>query len=111
VLESVVALGRERVPVAFGLESPASPEALLRISAAMCVRAGLDPAQAWEGLTTTAAAVAGVGARVGKLAAGCDADIVLWSGDPLQLTSKVESVFIGGVQHETKGGAGHGGAH
>ncbi len=111
VLESVVALGRERVPVAFGLESPASPEALLRISAAMCVRAGLDPAQAWEGLTTTAAAVAGVGARVGKLAAGCDADIVLWSGDPLQLTSKVESVFIGGVQHKTKGGAGHGGAH
>jgi imidazolonepropionase-like amidohydrolase len=70
----------------------------------MCVRAGLDPALAWEGMTTTAAAVAGVASRVGKLAAGCDADIVLWSADPLELASKVESVFIAGERQT-------GGAH
>ena len=104
VLASVVSLGKERVPVAFGLEAPAVPEASLRLSAAMCVRAGLDPALAWEGMTTTAAAVAGVASRVGKLAAGCDADIVLWSADPLELASKVESVFIAGVRQT-------GGAH
>lgn len=104
VLDSVTALGRERVPLAFGLESPQSPEASLRISAALCVRAGLDATLAWEGLTTTAAALAGVGARVGKLAPGYDADIVLWNGDPLELSSRALTVFIGGIRHD-------GGAH
>ncbi|MCY3001073.1 MAG: amidohydrolase family protein [Planctomycetota bacterium] len=104
LLDSVTALGRERVPLAFGLESPDWPEASLRISAALCVRAGLDATMAWEGLTTTAAALAGVGARVGKLAPGYDADIVLWNGDPLELSSRAVTVFIGGVRHD-------GGAH
>ena len=34
--------------------------------------------------------------RVGSLAVGKDADIVLYRGDPLQITSPVEMVFIEG---------------
>lgn len=98
VLDSVTALARERVPLGFGLDAPEVAEGGLRLSAALCIRAGLDPTVAWEGLTTTAAGIAGVGTRVGKLAPGFDADIVLWSGDPLDLTAKVEAVFIGGVR-------------
>jgi imidazolonepropionase-like amidohydrolase len=62
------------------------------------VREGLDPVTAWKALTSDAARIAGVADRVGRLAAGLDADFVLWSGDPLDLTSSVEAVFVDGVQ-------------
>jgi imidazolonepropionase-like amidohydrolase len=96
MLDSVVALAKQNVPLAFAVDAPAiSPDAL-RMSAVMCVRAGLEPATAWNSLTATAATIAGAGDRVGKLAAGYDADLVLWSGDPLDLSSRVVAVYVDG---------------
>ena len=45
----------------------------------------LEPARAW-----------GVGARLGSLEVGKDGDVVVWSGDPFELTTRAEQVFIGG---------------
>lgn len=95
-LASVVALAKAGVPLAFGVDAPWNSEEGLRLSAAMCMRAGLDGRTAWESLTSTAAAVAGAGTRVGKLVSGYDADFVLWSGDPLDLTSRVVAVYVDG---------------
>ncbi len=95
-LRSVVALAEAGVPLAFGLDAPASDPEALRLSAALCVREGLEPQTAWRALTSTAAQVAGVADRVGSLERGLDADFVLWSGPPLELTSRVEAVYIGG---------------
>jgi imidazolonepropionase-like amidohydrolase len=95
-LASIVALGKERVPLAFGADSPWTSDESLRLSAAMCVRAGLDAQTAWEALTSTAAQIAGAGERVGRLTPGADADFVLWSGDPLELSSRVQAVYIEG---------------
>lgn len=97
VLDSVVALAAQKVPLAFGVDAPWGSDEALRLSVAMCVRAGLDRAVAWDALTSNAASVAGAGARLGRLARGCDADFVLWSGDPLDLTSRVQAVFVDGV--------------
>lgn len=96
VLDSVRALAAENVPLAFGLDFGSAPEAL-RFSAVMCVRSGLAPDLAWNTLTSHAAAILGLQERVGTLRAGCDADLVLWSGPPLDLTSRVQGVFVGGV--------------
>jgi imidazolonepropionase-like amidohydrolase len=78
--------------------APERHAAGLRLSAALCVQAGLDPALAWSALTSGAAAAAGVGQRTGRLERGLDADFVLWSGDPLDLGSRPVAVFVDGVR-------------
>jgi imidazolonepropionase-like amidohydrolase len=55
----------------------------------------MEPAAAWSALTHQAGAISGTSA--GTLAAGSDADLVLWSGHPLDLTSRVERVWVDGA--------------
>jgi hypothetical protein len=95
-LLAVVALGKAGVPFGFGLDAPWNAPSGLRTSAAMCVREGLDRAAAWRALTSDAARMVGAEARIGTLAAGSDADVVLWSGDPLDLSSSVVAVYVDG---------------
>ena len=45
----------------------------------------------------TPARALGLQAELGTLEAGKAADLVVWSGDPLTLTSSVELVIVGGV--------------
>ena len=97
-LDSVVALGGARVPLAFALDAPRHSNDALRLGAAMCVRAGLEPALAWKSLTADGARLAGVGQRLGRLEPGMDADFVLWSGSPLELTSSVVEVYVDGAR-------------
>jgi imidazolonepropionase-like amidohydrolase len=49
-------------------------------------------------ITSRPAEVLGMGRDFGSLAAGRRADVVIWSGDPLQVTSNAEAVFIDGVR-------------
>jgi imidazolonepropionase-like amidohydrolase len=70
----------------------------LRFSAALCVRAGLEPEVAWKALTSDGARIANVHKELGRLDAGLDADFVLWTGDPLDLTSAVVEVYVDGVR-------------
>lgn len=95
-LRAVRALGEAGVPFGFGIDVPLSHPAGLRISAALCVRAGLKTEQAWRALGVDAARIAGVEKRIGALEKGLDADFVLWSGEPLDLASSVEAVFVDG---------------
>jgi imidazolonepropionase-like amidohydrolase len=96
-LATAVELGRQNVPLAFALDAPWSHPDALRLCAAQCVRAGLAPEQARRALGADAALLAGVADRVGKLERGLDADFVLWSGDPLDLSSSVEAVYVDGL--------------
>jgi imidazolonepropionase-like amidohydrolase len=52
-------------------------------------------------ITSRAAEVLGLDREIGSLAPGRRADVVIWSGDPLQVSSNAESVFIDGVQQPT----------
>ena len=49
-------------------------------------------------ITSRPAEVIGMGGRFGKLAAGQAGDVVLWSGDPLEVASAAERVWIDGVE-------------
>ena len=95
-LDSVRVLQEAGIPVAFALGGPGNNPEMLRISAARAVTAGADQKNVWKALTSDAAKIAGVDARVGVLAPGKDADLVLWSGNPLNLTSRVEAVYVDG---------------
>ncbi len=58
-------------------------------------------------ITSRAADAIGLGGQIGRLAPGEHGDVVIWSGDPLQVTSAAEQVFIDGVRqplenHQTR---------
>jgi imidazolonepropionase-like amidohydrolase len=58
-------------------------------------------------ITSRPAEAIGLGRDLGSLAAGRRADVVIWSGDPLQGSSAAEQVFIDGVRqpletHQTR---------
>jgi len=93
---AVVALAKEGVRLGFGLDAPERHPGSLRFGAAACVRAGLETAKARKALTGDAAAIAGVAGRIGRVARGLDADLVLWSGDPVALTSSIQAVYVDG---------------
>lgn len=95
-LESVKLLSAAGVPVAFALDAPSNAPLELRLSAARAHRAGASKDAVWKALTEDAARLAGVGKAVGKLEPGYEADFVLWSGDPLDLSSRVVAVYVDG---------------
>jgi imidazolonepropionase-like amidohydrolase len=82
--------------VAFVSNAPLTRMADIRVTAALAVRFGLDRETALRGLTLTAAELAGVGDRVGSLEPGKDADLIVLSGDPLELVSRILRVVIDG---------------
>jgi imidazolonepropionase-like amidohydrolase len=59
---------------------------------------GLNWGDAFAAITSKPAEIAGLGGEIGSLRAGRRADIVIWSGDPLELASAVEKVWIDGVE-------------
>ena len=66
--------------------------------AAIAVSQGLTRAEALRAVTLEPARVLGVADRVGSITKGKDANVVLWSGDPLDPASHVEHVWVEG-QH------------
>jgi len=92
--ETAAMLSNAGVPVAFG--GLRGETKFLSLNAGIAVQNGMSHQRALEGLTITPARMLGVDDRVGSLAVGKDADIVLYRGDPLEITSPVEMVFIEG---------------
>ncbi len=58
---------------------------------------GLSWNDAFAAITSKPAEVMGMGADIGSLRAGRRSDVVIWDGDPLEVTSAVEKVWIDGV--------------
>ena len=89
-------LARAGVPVAICTDHSEVPIQYLPLSAALAARAGMDRETALAAVTLTAAELGGIAHRVGSLTPGKDADLVLCTGHPLELDSRVEAVFIDG---------------
>lgn len=68
----------------------------LRQEAGNAISYGLDREAALRAVTLEPARVWGVSDRLGSLDVGKDADVVVWSGDPFELTTGPEHVFIAG---------------
>ena len=68
----------------------------LHLALVMAVREGLDRKIALRTVTTNPAEILGAADRIGSLAPGKDADVVVWSGDPLDIYQRAEQVYIDG---------------
>lgn len=71
-------------------------ESFLRYQAAVAVKYGMDPARALESITLNPARTMGLEGRMGSLEPGKDADLVIFSGDPFDVATRVLMVFIDG---------------
>lgn len=59
---------------------------------------GLGWNDAFAAITSKPAQVIGMGSEIGSLLPGRRGDVVIWDGDPLEVTSGVEAVWIDGVR-------------
>ena len=100
-LENAARLQRAGVRIAFS--SGDTPQArLVRQLAGNAVAHGLPWESALAAITSTPADIFGLGATHGRIAVGQAADLVLWSGDPLEVSTLAERVWIGGKPIEMK---------
>jgi imidazolonepropionase-like amidohydrolase len=86
------------VQISIITDHPVVPVHFLVDQATLSVKEGLDPVTALRAITINPARVLGVNHRVGSLGVGKDADVVLWSGDPLDVMQRALRVFIAGHQ-------------
>ena len=94
-LENAARLQRAGVRIAFS--SGDTPQArLARQLAGNAVAHGLPWESALAAITSTPADIFGLGATHGRIAVGQSADLVLWSGDPLEVTTLADQVWIAG---------------
>ena len=100
-LENAARLQRAGVRIIFS--SGDTPQTrLTRQLAGNAVAHGLPWDAALAAITSTPADIFGLGATRGRIAVGQIADLVLWSGDPLEVTTLAERVWISGIPIEMK---------
>jgi hypothetical protein len=102
-LENAARLQRAGVQIAFSFDDP-DPHSMfkLRQGAGIAVAHGLPHEAAIAAMTHNPAQIFGVADRNGSIERGHPADLVLWSGDPLEVTSLADEVFIQGVRQSMR---------
>lgn len=94
-LENAARLEAAGVTVAFA-SFDAHNSRNLKQAAGNAVAYGMPYEAALRAITVNPARIWGVADEFGTLEVGKDADVVVWSGDPLELTTSVEHIFIRG---------------
>ena len=96
-LENAARLHAAGVRVSFSQSGDASHNARkIRQLAGNAVANGLPWDAALAGLTSVPAATVGVAGELGTIAIGQRADLVLWSGDPLDVANVAQQVWLDG---------------
>jgi len=102
-MENAARLHAAGVPIAFTNSNDSTHNARkVRQAAGNAVAHGLPWDAALGALTRSPANIFNLGDSLGRIAAGYQADLVLWSGDPLEVTSYAKQVWIGGVAQPTR---------
>ncbi len=86
------------VTIAITTDHPVVPINFLVHQASLAVKYGLDRDTALRALTINPARIIGVDDRLGSLEVGKDADFAVWSGDPLDVLSRVERAYLDGTE-------------
>ncbi|HEX4660802.1 MAG TPA: amidohydrolase [Streptosporangiaceae bacterium] len=84
------------VTIAITTDHPVVPIHFLIHQATLAVKEGLDRDVALRSVTINPARILGVADRIGSLEVGKDADLVIWSGDPLDVMSRAERAYLDG---------------
>lgn len=96
-LENAARLRRAGVTVAF-MTGDAHNARNVRQAAGNAVANGMSWQDALAAITVVPARIWGLADRYGSLEPGKDADLVVWDGDPLELTTFPDAVFIRGAE-------------
>ena len=96
-LENAARLHRAGVTFAF-MTGDAHNARNLKQEAGNAVAYGLPWEAALAAITAVPARIWGIADRYGTLEPGKDADVVIWDGDPLELTAFADAVFIRGQE-------------
>jgi len=86
------------VTIAITTDHPVVPINFLAHQAALSVKHGLDRDAALRALTINPARIIGIDDRLGSIEPGKDADLVIWSGDPLDVLSRVTLALMNGEE-------------
>jgi len=84
------------VRLAFQTEPSAYGSRYLWFQAATAVKYGMPRAEALRAITLNPAQIIGLGDRVGSIEKGKDANLLLLTGDPLDVRTWVDTVLIEG---------------
>lgn len=84
--------------VGFHTDDPITDSRHFLRSAALAVRAGMSRDRALYGVTMANAKMLGLEERIGSLEAGKDADLIVLSGDPLSVYTRVEQTWVDGTK-------------
>lgn len=96
--QNAAALERAGVEVAFHTDDNVTDARLLLRMAALAVRGGMSREAALKALTIVPAAMLDLEHRIGSLQEGKDADLVVLSGDPLSVYTRVEQTWVEGIR-------------
>ena len=88
-----VVLTHQDVLCSICTDHPETPLQYLPLCAAMAMRSGLTRQEALAAITIQPARIAGLDKQIGSLEVGQDADLVLATGDPLELETRIEGVY------------------
>ena len=97
-LETGAILDRAGVLVGFHTDDGITDSRLFLRSAAIAVRGGMDRQKALQAVTIANARMLDMQDRVGTLTPGKDADLVILSGDPLSVYTRVQETWVEGVK-------------
>ena len=107
-IRNLATLAAAGVHVAITTDHPVVPINFLVHQASLAVKEGLPRDIALQALTVNPASFMRLDDRVGALKVGLDGDVVVWSGDPLDVKSRAERVFIEGAEvYRWADGQGH----
>jgi imidazolonepropionase-like amidohydrolase len=90
-------LANAGVLVAITTDHPVVPIHFLVHQATFAMREGMSRDDALRSITVNPARMLDLADRVGALEPGLDGDVVVWSGDPLDVMSRAEQVIVRGV--------------
>jgi imidazolonepropionase-like amidohydrolase len=97
-MENAAALEAAGVVIAIkGNEGSTHRARDIRYNAGNAVSHGLSYGAAIAAITVNPARIFGMAGQFGELKAGAAADVVIWSGDPLEPLSQAEAVYVGGA--------------
>ncbi len=85
------------ITVAFNSDDAEMARRLNQEAAKAVMYGGMKEEEAWKFVTLNPAKLLHIDDKVGSVKAGKDADIVLWSNNPLSVYTKAEKTFVDGI--------------
>ena len=99
-------MAKAGVTVAINAESLQNPRRLQQVAGNLVAltrmpgASGMEWGKAFAAISSVPAAISGMGGKAGVLKPGALGDVVMWSGDPLEVGSVPTKVFIAGVEQD-----------